>query len=71
MTSICVNWGQGDGPMTWIWRRPLEHDGRSSGRWVRVGYACDRPLPMDRGLSLADIRRAFRQVHFAKPVLSS
>jgi hypothetical protein len=26
---------------------------------------------MDRGLSLADIRRAFRQVHFAKPVLSS
>lgn len=56
--------------MTWIWRRPLDASGAAAGPWVRVGESCNEKLP-DTELSLADIRRAFRQVDFAKPRLLS
>jgi hypothetical protein len=71
LTSICQLTGRGNGPMTWIWRRPLRADGQPAGPWVRVGDSCDQPLPGPAGLSLADVRRAFRQVAFAKPRLAS
>jgi hypothetical protein len=56
--------------MTWIWRRPLDASGKPSGPWVRVGESCNQKLP-DNDLSLADVRRAFREVDFAKPRLLS
>ena len=57
--------------MTWVWRRPVDAGGRPSGRWVRVGESCRRPLPKVAGLSLAQVRRAFREVGFARPGVSS
>ena len=43
----------------------------ASGPWVRTGYSCNQPLPGQAALSLADVRRAFREVDFARPTLSS
>jgi hypothetical protein len=63
--------GEGDGPMTWIWRRPLDPSGEPTGPWTRSGYSCNQPLPGQNALSLADVRRAFREVDFARPTLSS
>jgi hypothetical protein len=70
MTTFCQLRGEGDGPMTWVWRRPLDAEGKPAGRWRRVGYSCNEPLP-DHDLSLADVRRAFRRVDFARPRLLS
>jgi hypothetical protein len=39
--------------------------------WTRSGYSCNQPLPGQNALSLADVRRAFREVDFARPTLSS
>lgn len=56
--------------MTWVWRRTLADDGTPLGPWRNIGYSCNQKLP-DDGLSLADVRRAFREVDFAKPRLLS
>ncbi len=56
--------------MVWVWRRRLDATGQPAGRWVRVGVSCNQKLPAG-GLSLVDVRRAFRQVDFARPVLLS
>ena len=71
LTTTCGFLGEGDGPMTWIWRRPLAADGTPSGVWVKVGHSCNQPLPGQAGPSLADVRRAFREVDFARPRLAS
>jgi hypothetical protein len=63
--------GEGDGPLTWIWRRPLDANGEPAGPWVRSGYSCNQPLPGQAGPSLVDVRRAFREVDFARPRLAS
>jgi hypothetical protein len=55
--------------MTWIWRRPIGPQG-ATGPWRRSGSSCNQPLP-DAELSLADVRRAIREVDFAKPRLLS
>lgn len=70
MTMGCRDRGKGDGPLTWIWRRPVDSARQASGRWVRSGFSCDEPLPTG-GLTLADVRRAFREVQFARPRLAS
>jgi hypothetical protein len=70
MTRVCGMRGEGDGPMTWIWRRSVDSSG-ASGPWQQVGYSCKQPLPDDSGPSLADVRRAFRQIDFAKPGVHS
>ncbi len=67
LVTACRAKGEGDGPMTWVWRRPLS----PLGRWVQVGYSCSQKLPKQPGMSMADVRRAFRQVDFAKPRLAS
>jgi hypothetical protein len=69
MTDICTLRGQQDVPMAWIWRRPLDPAGEPSGPWVRVGYTCEAGTTA-AGPSLADVRRAFRHVPFAKPRLT-
>jgi hypothetical protein len=71
MTSFCDSRGQGDQPLTWIWRRPVDPDGNATGPWVRTGYSCNQPLPGRAGPSLAEVRRAFREVDFARPRLAS
>lgn len=70
LTTTCRTLGEGDGPMTWIWRRPVDGEQHASGRWVRSGYSCDESLPTG-GMTLADVRRAFREVQFARPRLAS
>ena len=71
LTTSCQSMGEGDGPLTWIWRRPLDPNGEPAGPWVRTGYSCNQLLPGQSGPSLADVRRAFREVDFARPRLAS
>ncbi len=70
LKTYCTATGAGTGALSWVWRQRLDSTGTPHGPWARAGQVCNKPLPR-QGLSLADVRRAFRQVAFARPLLAS
>lgn len=66
--SGCEGLGTGPGPMTWTWRRQIPASGAGPGPWVRVSRSCAAPGPAAGPVLTLDlVRRAFREVAFARP----
>jgi hypothetical protein len=64
--TTCQMLGGGVGPMTWLWRLPLQADGAGQA-WERYGQSCSVTIQAHSTLTLAMVQRAFRQLDFAKP----
>ena len=75
LVTSCQDRGEGPGPLTWVWRRPTGPGAPSPNPWLRVAYICGPPaagpdaVPPRPQLTVDQIRRAFRQVAFARPAL--